>query len=136
MTVQWSTTVRNSQADAWESAMGTSVLVRLRTGAPPANCGAADTGTLIAEFPLASDWSPAATTGAKTLSGLPLEVAALAAGTIGHYRFMNTAGTVCHEQGTVTVTGGGGDMTMDTNVINAVGQTTRITGYTKTWPGA
>ncbi len=34
------------------------------------------------------------------------------AGTVGHYEIMDSTGTVCHEQGTVTATGGGGDMTV------------------------
>lgn len=49
------------------------------------------------------------------------------AGTVGHYRFKSSGGT-CHYQGSVTITGGGGSITLDnTNV--AVGQTVQITGF-------
>lgn len=100
MTVQNSTTLRNALGDAWETAMGTAIKVQLRTGAQPATCATADSGTLLAEYTLASDWSAAAASGAKSLSSLPLSTTAAAAGTVGHYRMKDSAGTTCHEQGT------------------------------------
>jgi hypothetical protein len=137
MTVQYSTTVRAAMADAWETAQGTAVKVRIYTGTQPASCATAASGTLIIEFALASDWATNPGTGVKVLNGLPLSGAATGAGTntAGHYRFYDTAGTNCHEQGSITATGGGGDMTIDNTSI-ASGQTVQVTGYTKTWPGA
>lgn len=135
MTVQNSAAVRNAQGDAWESTIGTSAKLRIYSGAQPANCAAARTGTLLVEYSLASDWCAAASSGAKTLNSLPLSTTAAAAGTAGHYAIMDSAGTTCHEQGSVTATGGGGDMTIDNTAI-ASGQTVNVTGFTKTWPGA
>lgn len=135
MTVQNSTAVRNAQGDAWETAIGTSAKLRIYSGAQPANCAAPRTGTLLVEYSLGSDWCAAASSGAKTLNSLPLSAAAAATGTAGHYAIMDSAGTTCHEQGSVTATGGGGDMTIDNTSI-ASGQTVNITGFTKTWPGA
>jgi hypothetical protein len=135
MAVQWSDAVRNALLDQWEATIGTSARVQIRTGAPPANCAAADSGTLLAEFSLASDWASAAASGSKALSGLPVSVSASAGGTAGHYRIKNSAGSTTHEQGTITATGGGGDMEIDnTSITN--GQTVRITAFTKTAPGA
>ena len=135
MTVQWSTAVRNAVLDAWETAMGTGIKVQMRSGPPPASAAAADSGTLIAEFTLASDWASAAASGTKSLSGLPVSVNAAAAGMLGHYRFKDSAGATCHEQGTITATGNGGDMTVDNTSVNA-GQQIQITAYSKTAPGA
>lgn len=135
MTVQNSTAVRNAQGDAWETAMGTSVKVRIYTGAQPANCAASRTGTMLVEYSLASDWCAAASSGAKTLNSLPLSGTAAATGTAGHYAIMSSDGATCHEQGSVTATGGGGDMTLDNTSITS-GQAVNITGFTKTWPGA
>lgn len=135
MAVQYSTAVRNAMGDAWETAMGAAIKVQIRTGSPPANCAAASTGSLLCEFTLASDWSAAASSGVKTLSNTPISATASAAGTAAHYRFFDNAGTTCHEQGTITATGGGGDMEIDSTTVTN-GQTLRITGYTKTWPGA
>jgi hypothetical protein len=130
MAVQYSETVRNAVLDAWETAMGTEVKVQIRTGAQPANCAAANSGTLLVEYTLASDWAAAASGGSKTLNSLPISGTAEATGTAAHYRIQNNAGTVCHEQGTITVTGGGGDMTIDNTSISDT-QAVNITGYTK-----
>ena len=135
MTVQWSTILRNATLDAWETAMGTAAKIQIRSGAQPANCAAAASGTLLAEFALASDWAANAAAASKALNNLPVSIAAAAAGTAGHYRFVDTAGTTCHEQGSVTATGGGGDMTIDNTSI-ALAQTVQITSYTKTAPHA
>lgn len=135
MTIQNSVAVRNAQGDAWETAIGVSAKLRIYTGAQPTNCAAARSGTLLAEYAMASDWAAAASSGAKVLSSLPLTTTGLAAGSAGHYAIMDSAGTTCHEQGSVTATGGGGDVTID-NVVIASGQTVNVTGFTKTWPGA
>lgn len=134
MTVQWSTAVRNARLDAWETAMGTAVKLQIYTGAQPANCAAAATGTKLVEWTLASDWAAAASAGAKSMN-LPSAVNAVAAGTAGYYRIVDSAGTTCHEQGSVTATGGGGDLTVDNTSI-ANGQSVNLTGFTKTEAGA
>ena len=134
MSVKWSTSLRNAVLDAWETAIGTSAKVQIRTGSAPANCAAADSGTLLAEFSLSSDWAGAASAGAKSLSGTPSATAS-AAGTAGHYRIKDSAGTTCHEQGEVTASGGGGDLEIDNASIDA-GQTVNITSWVKTAPGA
>lgn len=130
MSVQLSIAVRNARLDVIESTIGTSPKLQLRTGAAPANCAAASTGTLLAEIVCPSDFMANASAGSKALSG-SWSIAAIANGTAAHYRMMDSAGTTCHEQGTVTISGGGGDITLDNNVI-AVGQTVTITSKTQT----
>ena len=56
-----------------------------------------------------------------------------AAGTVGHFRI--NQGAACGWQGTVTVTGGGGDLTLD-NVVLALAQQVTITSMTLTAGGA
>ena len=128
MTIQYSETLRNNQLDQVESTAGTSAKLQIRTGAQPANCAASDSGTLLAEIDLPSDWMNAASAGSKTKLGT-WTVAAAAAGTAAHFRIKNSAGTVCHVQGTVTITGGGGDMTVD-NTSVASGQTVTVNSFT------
>lgn len=135
MTVQWSTTLRNALLDQWETTVGTSAVVKIFTGSAPANCGTADSGTKLVEFDLASDWASAASSGSKSLSSTPISATAAGTGTAGYYRIYESTATTCHEQGTVTVTGGGGDMTIDNTSITS-GQTVKITSWTKTAPGA
>jgi len=131
MALQLSVAVRNARLDATETQIGTSPVMLLRTGAPPADCATANSGTVCATLNLPSDWMASASGGTKAKSGTWQDVAADAAGTIGHYRIYDSTVTTCHEQGTVTITGGGGDLTLDNNVV-AINQAITITGYTLT----
>ena len=135
MAFQFSTGARNASLDAIETAIGVSAILKLRTGAAPANCAAADTGTVVATMNLPSDWLANASAGSKGLSGTWQDLSADAAGTAAHFRVYDSTGTVCHIQGTVTITGGGGDMTLDNNVL-ALAQSVTITSFTITAGGA
>ena len=131
MAVQLSATVRNARLDTIESTIGTTTILRIRSGAAPADCATADSGTVLAELTLPSDWMAAASGGTKALSGTWQDASANAAGTAAHFRIKNSAGTVCHIQGTVTATGGGGDLELNNTSIQ-VGQSVTITGFTLT----
>jgi hypothetical protein len=129
MALQLSVTVRNARLDTIESTISTSPTLELRTGAPPATCATADSGTVVATMTLPSDWMAAASAGAKALAGSWTDASADNAGTVGHFRIKQ--GVTCHIQGTVTITGGGGDMTLDNNVL-AAAQACTITSFTLT----
>ena len=133
MARQFSTAARNAALDAMETAIGVSPTLELRTGAPPATCATADSGTVLATMILPSDWLGAAAAGVKALSGTWQDLAADAAGTVGHFRLKQ--GATCHDQGTVTITGGGGDMTID-NPVLALNQQVSVTSFTLTAGGA
>jgi len=49
-------------------------------------------------------------------------------GTAEHFRLYASDGTTCHAQGTVTITGGGGNLTLDNTSI-ASGQSVTITTF-------
>ena len=129
MTLQYSVAVRNAKLDAVETTIGVSAILKIRTGAVPANCAAADTGTVLATLNLPSDYMAAAASGSKAKSGTWDDASADAAGTAAHFRLYASDGTTCGAQGTVTATGGGGDMTVD-NVVFAAAQSFTITGFT------
>lgn len=131
MALQYSTTVRNAQLDAFETAIGTSAVLKIRTGSPPANCATADSGTVLATCSLPSDWMAAASSGSKAKSGTWEDTSADATGTAAHWRLYASDGTTCHAQGTVTATGGGGDMTVD-NTSFAASQAFAVTSFTIT----
>lgn len=135
MSLQFATLTRNALLDAIETEIGTSAVLKIRTGAPPADCGTADSGTVLATLSLPSDWMAAASAGSKAKSGTWQDGSADAAGTAGHFRIYDSGGATCKMQGTVTATGGGGDLTLD-NAVLAVGQVVTITGFTLTAPGA
>ena len=131
MAVQLSVAVRNARLDVIETNIGTSAVLRIRSGAPPATCATADSGTLLAEMSLPSSWMADAASGSKAISGTWQDLSANAAGTAGHFRIYDSGGTVCGIQGTITATGGGGDMTLDNTSI-ASGQQVTITSFTLT----
>jgi hypothetical protein len=135
MALQFSDSVRNAILDAIETTIGTSAVLKLRTGAPPATVATADSGTVVATMTLPSDWMAAASTGTKAKSGTWEDTSADNAGTVGHFRIYASNGTTAHKQGTVTITGGGGDLTLDNNVL-AAAQAVSINTFTLTAPGA
>lgn len=134
MAQQFSTAVRNAMGDAIETAIGVSAILKIRTTAVPANCAAADAGTVLASITLAADWASAAAAGAKALSSLPVsDLVADNTGTAAHYRLYATDGTTCHNQGTVGTSGT--DIIVD-SVSFTAGQQFNITAWTWTMPGA
>ena len=134
MALQFSVTVRNARLDAIETAIGTAAVLKMRTGAAPANCAAADSGSVLATLNLPSDYLAAASSGTKAKSGTWEDLSADGTGTAAHWRLYASDGTTCHMQGTVTVTGGGGDLEVQ-NTSFAAGQAFTITGFTLTEGG-
>lgn len=131
MAIQLSTAVRNARLDAIESTIGTAAVLKIRSGAAPADVATADSGTVLATLTLPSDWMAAASSGSKAKSGTWEDTSADATGTAAHFRLYASDGTTCHMQGTVTATGGGGDMTVD-NTSFASGQAFTVTSFTLT----
>lgn len=129
MALQYAEALRNAQLDTIESHIGVSPLLQIRTGAPPANVAAADSGTLLCEITCPADWLANAAAGAIAKSGT-WQGTGVAAGTAAHWR-LKTSGGTAKMQGTATATGGGGDMTLDNTSI-AIGQTVTVTGFTVT----
>ena len=131
MALQYGITVKNARLDAIETTIGTSPIMKIRSGAPPATPATADSGTVLATLTLPSDWMAAASAGAKAMSGTWQDTSADNTGTAAHFRIYDSGGTTCHIQGTVTATGGGGDLTVD-NTSFASGQSFSVTSFTIT----
>lgn len=122
MTIQLSTATRNGRLDAIETELitGGAPVLKIRSGAPPANCAAADTGTVGATLNLPADPMAAASGGVKSKLGT-WQATASASITAGHFRLYKNDGLTCVMQGTVTGIGGGGDAEIQNTSIN-VGQ--------------
>lgn len=133
MALQFSVAVRNARLDAIESAIGVSAVMKIRSGAAPANCAAADAGSVLATLNLPSDYMAEASGAVKALSGSWADSSADAAGTAGHFRIYASDGVTCHAQGTITATGGGGDMEVD-NTNFAAGQAFSVTAFSISEP--
>jgi hypothetical protein len=136
MTIQLSVTARNARLDAIETIAGTSAVLRIFTGAQPADCNTASSGTCLAAIVLASDWSAAAANGTKAFSNLPLTTTALTSGAAGYYRLqVNGASNATGSSSTAIMQGsigqGSGDLQLDNTSIQA-SQTINITAWTIT----
>lgn len=129
MALQYSTTVNNARLDAIETAISTSAILKIRTGAAPANCGTADSGTVLATVTLPSDWMAAASGGSKAKSGTWQDASADATGTAAHFRIYESTGTTCHIQGTVGTSAT--DMIVDSTSFTA-GQSFTVNTFTIT----
>lgn len=125
--------MRNALLDAIETNIGTSAVLKIRTGAAPATVATADSGTVLATLNLPSDWMAAASSGSKALAGTWQDASADATGTAAHFRIYATDGTTAHIQGTVGTSGT--DMIVDSTSFTA-GQSFSVTSFTLTAPGA
>ncbi len=130
MAFQTSVAVGNAQLDAFETQIGTTAVLKIFSGAEPANCAAADPAGTLVSITLPADWMAAASGRSKAKQGT-WSAAATASGTAQSFRLYASDGTTCGAQGSVTFTGSGGDMTVD--AVGAAitnGNTVTVTGFT------
>lgn len=137
MAINLSTAAQNAIVNAITALMDADVgaaSIQLRTGASPGANNAA-TGTLLATLAFNDPSFAAAILGVATMDNTPvLSTTGVAAGTAGYFRITDNSGDVIMD-GTITVTGGGGDLEMNTTTIS-VGLTVEITAGTITEPAS
>lgn len=135
MTEKYSVALQNAQIAAKEATIGTSPILRLYDGTPPATADDALSGnTLLAEGTLPSDWAADPSDGSSVKNGtwtVTGQAGAAGGVTATFYRIYASDGVTCHVQGTLTITGDGGDMTVDNPNI-AAGQVATVNTYTTT----
>lgn len=110
-----STAVRDSRANTIVTAIGNGGKVAFYNGTQPATCGTATTelyrGTL---------GTPSGTvTGGVLTFNVPADTAASTTGTATWGRFYNTDGTTCVVDFTVSATGGGGTVTINSTSLTS-----------------
>jgi hypothetical protein len=134
--LQLSNAVRAAMLDSIESTIGTAPILRLYAGTMPTSCSASllDNTLLLAEMTLPSDWMLAASGGAKDKLGT-WEDGANAAGTVTFFRLLDSGATTVHAQGSVTQSGGGGDLQVANPVLKA-NQAIVVTSFRLRAPGA
>lgn len=137
--MQYASTIYLPRLDLVESVTGASAKLSIYSGSAPANCAAADTGTLLATLTLPSDWMNAASGTTKTLLGSWTGTASAGAGaTPTHFRIKDNANTTCYVQGTcgiavviatsASTSANGNVLTFASTTGVAVGQTVTGTG--------
>ena len=106
MAITVNTTHRNTMLDGIDATYNSATLT-VRSGAAP-GAGSAAAGTVLATVTLPADAFAAASGGTKAKAGTWSDASADATGTAAHFRAVATGGEIF--EGTVTVTGGGGDL--------------------------
>lgn len=118
MAVTYTTAVKNARLNAVTSAIGTTGVLEI---------GTTSMGTVLATIPLANPAAPAASSGVLTFTMPQTDSSADATGTAASARVRTASGGTDVITGlVVTLTGGGGDITLDSLSITA-GQQVTIT---------
>lgn len=110
-------TIAAASAQAMGAALatdiGASATIEIRSGTKPATPETAASGTLLATVAISGSFS---STGGVLTAADPASVAPAASGTAGYFRLKKSGGTAVLD-GTVTATGGGGDMQLGSTTI-------------------
>lgn len=138
MATRLSTAARNAATNAVAALPDADVgagSIQIRTGAQPASANDPATGTLLATLTLADPSFAASALGVATLDATPvLSTTGVAAGTAGWFRMLDNSGDTVLD-GAVTVTGGGGEMELNTTTIS-IGVTVEVTAGALTTPAS
>ena len=136
MAITRTTSVINDLLDGLDAVFN-SGLLDIYSGTAPATANLAVTGTLLAQITLPADSFAAATAAAKAKNGTWQDSSANATGTPGYFRLKTSGDTNANTQnerrvdGSVTLTGNGGDMTVDSMSFTA-GQVFTVTAFNLT----
>lgn len=131
MALGLATTLRNARLDAINTAFNAGAgacLIRIYDGTRPATGGAAT--TLLAELTCTDPAAAAASGGVLTLSAVTADSSANATGTATWFRMVDSTAAFVLD-GSVTATGGGGDLTLD-STSTTTGQVVSLTSGTFT----
>lgn len=145
MSISISEAMRDALLDAALNATGAfdfdSGKLRIWTGSEP-DVDAAPTGTLLVDITLPADAFAAASSQQAAKSGTWEDTSADGTGTASYFRITEstdddgaTGGTYKRIQGSVTATGGGGDMELDNTSITT-GQQVTVTSATVSMPAS
>jgi hypothetical protein len=107
--------------------------IEIRSGTRPASANDTATGSLLAAVTLKTPAFGAASNGVATIND-PDPVTASASGTATWFRALTSEGGTVFD-GSVTATGGGGDLTLVTTSLTN-GLSVDVTGGTVTMPGS
>lgn len=110
-------TVAAASAQAMGAALATDIgsgsIIEIRSGSKPATPETAASGTLLVSITISGSFT---STGGVLTAADPASVAPSASGTAGYFRLRKSGGTAVLD-GTVTATGGGGDMQLGSTTI-------------------
>jgi hypothetical protein len=133
MAIQYSTTHRTNNVGDISTQAGATGFLLIYTGAQPATCATAASGTLLATLTMSNPIG-SASAGVLTMSAIT-SAATGNAGTAGYWRICtSSAGTTVIAQGSVAVSGA--DLNFAGGIIWTLGETIGVTSFTITATGA
>jgi hypothetical protein len=131
--IQYSTTHRTNNVTDIVTQAGATAFLLIYTGAQPATCATAASGTLLVSMPMSATIGTV-TSGVLTMNAITATATA-SAGTAGYWRITTTsAGTTVIAQGAVAVSSS--DLNFAGGIIWTLGETISITSFTITANGA
>lgn len=132
MAIQYSTTHRTNNMTDIVTALGGTAFLLIYTGAAPANCGTAASGTLLASL-ACSATAGTVSSGVLTMNAITSANAGNT-GTAGYWRLCtSSAGTTCVAQGSVGTSGA--DLNFPSTSFTS-GESISVTSFTVTATGA
>lgn len=131
MALSFDVTLRNNRLDEITARAGSSAIIRIYGGTPPANVGAAlSSNPQLAELACSATFAAAASGGVLTANAISSDTNADASGTATFFRLLTSGGTAI-VQGTVGTSGA--DLNLNNTSIVATG-TVSVTSCTITEP--
>ena len=133
MAIQYKISLINDRLNLLNTDAGNSALFRMYSGAMPASCVTAASGTKLSEdvIPVATGaWMASASAGVVAKTGT-WTLNGIAGGSAGYFRILDAGAAATYMQGTITATGGGGDMTLD-NIVIANAQVITVNTFSVT----
>jgi hypothetical protein len=113
MAISITAAAANSMAAALATAIGAAATIEIRSGSKPATPETAASGTLLVTVAVSGSFTAS---GGSITAADPAAAAPAASGTAGYFRLKTSGGTAILD-GTVTATGGGGDMQLGSTTI-------------------
>lgn len=111
MAIGMNATLRNNRLNQITSRAGANAILRIYSGTRPAT-GGAET-TVLAQLTCNATFAPGASGGVLTLNAISSDTSANATGAASWFRIYASDATTHVLDGSVTATGGGGDMQLD-----------------------
>ncbi len=105
--------VAQSLASALATAVGSAATIQIRSGSKPATPETTASGTLLCTVTISGSFTAS---GGSITAADPASASPAASGTAGYFRLLTSGGTAILD-GTVTATGGGGDMLLGSTTI-------------------
>lgn len=133
MTISLTNAANNARQDGLIAYIAGGAKLRIYDGTPPANIDAALSGnTQLGELTCGTPFAPAASgNGVITANGITQDSSADATGTASFYRIYKADGTTPVLQGSVSASGGGGDLEIS-NINIVAGGVITVTAWTLT----